>query len=338
MPKVSVIVPVYNTEKYMRRCLESILSQTYTDLEVILVDDGSIDKSGEICDEYAEKDSRIKVIHKKNEGVSYARIDGYNHSMGEYITFVDSDDTIVERYIEIMLKELLSKNVDVVCCQNNDINDGIISFIKKKDSGLYNKEQLRKFMSRNLLYDRETSVSGLPLFLCAKLYKRDILKNIISNGIGYWYGEDQIVIISMLYNINSLSFIEDRLYNYYHYDEHVSRKYREDKWDAVVSLWRRLLELDKDGLLANQLPYRMWNYAMTIFYENIPIISDYKDYKNKTKKIFEHNLVRKYIFNVTNNDFPRCRRETYLYFLLKNKLYWMVYIHIKRIKTHINNG
>lgn len=132
MPKVSIIVPVYNAEKYIRRCLDSIQAQTMTYWECILVDDGSIDKSGEICDEYAEKDSRIKVIHKKNEGVSYARIDGYNHSRGEYITFVDSDDTIVERYIEIMLKELLSKNVDVVCCQNNDINDGIISFIKKR--------------------------------------------------------------------------------------------------------------------------------------------------------------------------------------------------------------
>lgn len=338
MPIISVIVPVYNTEKYIRRCLESILSQTYTDLEVILVDDGSIDKSGEICDEYAEKDSRIKVIHKKNEGVSKARIEGYSQSTGDYIVFVDSDDTIDIRYVEIMFNELQSKNVDMVCCQNNDVNNGIITYIQKKDYGVYDKQQIRNFLSRNLFYDRETSVSAMPLFLCAKLYRRSVLKDTISNGLGFWFGEDQIVTLSILYKINSFSYIRDRLYSYYHYDEHVSKKYRADKWNAVDKLWHRLIEIDVDNLITVQLAYRMWNYTMTIFYESIPTLKNYSEYKKIVKEIFENSLVRKYIFNSSYKHFSRNKREHVLFFLLKYKLYFIVYIHVMRILNANHHG
>lgn len=101
---ISVIVPVYNVEKYLRQCIDSILSQTYTNFELILVDDGSKDQSGEICNEYAEKDSRIRLFHKENGGVSSARNLGLDNAHGEYICFVDSDDWVDNTYIEDMLK------------------------------------------------------------------------------------------------------------------------------------------------------------------------------------------------------------------------------------------
>ena len=94
MIKISVIVPVYNVEKYLPRCIDSILNQTFTDFELILVDDGSTDNSGQICDTYAEKDSRVKVVHKKNGGVSKARNVGLDNVLGKYITFCDSDNSI----------------------------------------------------------------------------------------------------------------------------------------------------------------------------------------------------------------------------------------------------
>ena len=92
MPKVSVIIPVYNVEQYLNRCIDSVLNQTYKDFEIILVDDGSTDKSGEICDVYAEKDSRITVIHKENGGLSDARNFGIDAARGDFLTFLDSDD------------------------------------------------------------------------------------------------------------------------------------------------------------------------------------------------------------------------------------------------------
>ena len=99
-PKISVIIPVYNTEKYLHRCIDSVLAQTYQDFELLLIDDGSKDSSGNICDEYAEKDSRVKVFHKENGGVSSARNVGLDHAQGDWVTFVDSDDYIEENFLK----------------------------------------------------------------------------------------------------------------------------------------------------------------------------------------------------------------------------------------------
>ena len=126
--KISVIVPVYKTEKYLNRCVNSLLNQTYTNLEIILVDDGSPDKCPEICDEYSKKDSRIKVIHKKNGGVSSARNAALCVAKGQYITFVDSDDFIAEEFVSSLYKALLEEKADIsVCgmkmlCENDTVN------------------------------------------------------------------------------------------------------------------------------------------------------------------------------------------------------------------------
>lgn len=119
-PEVSVIVPVYNTEKHLNRCVESIVSQTYSNWELILVDDGSRDKSGKICDEYADSDERIRTVHKQNGGVSSARNCGIEHAKGRYITFVDADDYIYESFLE----EMLSKaSADLIICGFDNSGD-----------------------------------------------------------------------------------------------------------------------------------------------------------------------------------------------------------------------
>lgn len=116
MPELTIIVPVYNVEKYLPKCIDSILAQTFTDFELILIDDGSPDRCGEICDEYAAKDSRIVVIHQKNQGVSAARNAGLDAAQGEYIGFADSDDWIDQRMFETMLTVAQSSSADVVSC------------------------------------------------------------------------------------------------------------------------------------------------------------------------------------------------------------------------------
>ena len=100
-PKISVIVPVYKVEKYLHRCIDSILTQTFTDFELVLVDDGSPDGSGAICDEYAKKDKRVKVIHKENGGVNSARLEGFKNSNGKFLVFVDSEDTLTDKALKI---------------------------------------------------------------------------------------------------------------------------------------------------------------------------------------------------------------------------------------------
>ena len=113
MPKVSIISPMYNVEKYLKKCLESYVNQTLIDIEIILVDDGSPDNSGKIADEYAKRDSRIRVIHKKNAGVSAARNDGLSIAKGEYVIFCDSDDWMNENACEILYSAAKKNNADI---------------------------------------------------------------------------------------------------------------------------------------------------------------------------------------------------------------------------------
>jgi glycosyltransferase involved in cell wall biosynthesis len=124
-PLVSIIVPIYKVEPYLRRCLDSIVNQTYTNLEIILVDDGSPDGCPQICDEYAAKDERIVVIHKKNGGLSDARNAGLDICKGEYISFVDSDDWVEEQYVEILFDLLTKENADIAICSYNSFTNEI---------------------------------------------------------------------------------------------------------------------------------------------------------------------------------------------------------------------
>ena len=140
---ISVVVPVFNVEKYLSRCIDSIINQTYRNLEIILVDDGSSDKCPQICDSYALKDKRIKVMHKKNEGVSEARNVGLHASKGKYISFIDSDDYINEFMFEKMVKAYTNNQIDlVVCAFNREYNEHKDKYSYGKDFILQkNKER-----------------------------------------------------------------------------------------------------------------------------------------------------------------------------------------------------
>ncbi len=131
---ISIIVPVYNSEKYLDQCIQSILSQTYTDFELLLIDDGSTDSSGAICDKYAEQDSRVRVFHKENGGVSSVRNLGLDNAKGEWIGWVDSDDYIDAEMYEHMYNAAIQNKVDMVCC------DVEIVYAKGKRVLSYNNE------------------------------------------------------------------------------------------------------------------------------------------------------------------------------------------------------
>ncbi len=120
---ISVIIPIYNVEAYLRKCIDSVINQTYKNIEIILVDDQSPDSCGKICDEYSKRDSRIKIIHQKNSGVGKARENGINEAQGEYITFVDSDDWIEPEFCEKLLEELLKNKADWIACNAKEVDE-----------------------------------------------------------------------------------------------------------------------------------------------------------------------------------------------------------------------
>ena len=152
---ISIIVPVYNVQEYLPKCLDSIINQTYKNLEIILVDDGSTDNSGKLCDEYAERDKRIKIIHQKNSGQANARNKGIKESKGKYIAFVDSDDWIDEDFIETLEKYISNDNI--VCCGYKEIYDdkvvenrisNLITINKTDFLKLLNKYEINKTFNK----------------------------------------------------------------------------------------------------------------------------------------------------------------------------------------------
>ena len=165
---VSVIIPVYNVEKYLCECIESVINQTYKELEIILVDDGSTDDSGRICDKYKQLDTRIKVIHKKNGGLSSARNAGIEIATGSLYTFIDSDDFIALNMIESLLYALNKTNADISVCSMTSVENLINNSFSTKVN-LYTKEETLKFI---------LSETRIPTSACGKLYKKELFKTI----------------------------------------------------------------------------------------------------------------------------------------------------------------
>lgn len=203
IPQISIIVPVYNAEKYLHKCITSILSQTFSNIEVLLIDDGSIDNSGLICDEYAAIDTRIRVIHKDNGGVSSARNVGIENAKGEWITFVDSDDWIVNTMYEEMYQTAMLDNADVVYCDINMIYADSNHVWAAASLGHCKEEFLNNF------------ISSTWTSLCNVLAKRIIFeKNQIRSPEYTLYCEDYHVVTRVMYYATKISHINKPLYCY----------------------------------------------------------------------------------------------------------------------------
>ena len=168
---ISVIVPIYNVEKYLEKCINSIMNQTYRDLEIILINDGSTDSSGQICDKYKKIDERIKVVHKENKGVSSARNRGLDIAKGDYIGFVDSDDYIHPNMYEILYNNLINNDCDISMCNYvKGVQEGYkFNNIKNNIELLDNLEQMRCFYNDKL---------GQILGCYLKLYKKELFNDL----------------------------------------------------------------------------------------------------------------------------------------------------------------
>ena len=203
MPKISVLVPIYNAEKYLHRCIDSILAQTFTDFELLLIDDGSKDCSGTICDEYAVKDPRVRVFHKENGGVSKARNIGIDNAQGEWITFVDSDDWVREDFLQKRLDLALEENSDIAYCD--------VEYVYAKQN-VYCKtaEQVcGKAATVNSWILSRTTYS--PIILVKKdLFDKYNLRYLE----GLRFGEDFNLIIKLVLYANKVCHVKEALYFY----------------------------------------------------------------------------------------------------------------------------
>lgn len=218
MPTVSIIVPVYNAENYLHKCINSLLSQNFSDFELILVNDGSKDKSGEICDEYAKNDNRIKVIHKENGGVSSARNRGLDEAQGKYIMFCDSDDYIKEEFCAPLLNLANDDEDCLVLAGITEINDQgktkddlCAKFSEGESATLTNGEFCDLYIELNL--NSKFLLMNMPY---NKLFSRSVIeKNHLRFDTKISYNEDFIFNIMYLDKVSTVKIYNKSIYNYY---------------------------------------------------------------------------------------------------------------------------
>ena len=254
LPLISIIIPVYNVEKYLRECIDSVVNQTYSNLEIILIDDGSPDNCGAICDEYAQADHRIKVIHQQNGGLSAARNAGLDQAAGEFICLVDSDDFIAADMIEIMAARLIRDNADLVICGVTHCHDR--SDVWSCDSPLTDRTfTLEEFVEEHLAWQY--------IVVWNKLYRRALFQN-VRYPVGYIH-EDNATIHHILGECSIIATIPVELYFY--------RQRKDSITNSAVSIKRT----DELTALADQIQYasaRGWarianqssiNYSLMFF-------------------------------------------------------------------------
>ena len=238
MPLISVIVPVYKVEPYLARCVDSILSQTFTDYELILVDDGSPDNCGKICDEYAEKDERIQVIHKENGGLSSARNAGidwaFANSNSQWLTFIDSDDWIHPKYLELLLSGAVSTNTDICVCEYTETFEF---------SGF---ENLNKFNAQKLNPEEFFVNCRSVIIACCKLYKKSCFEN-IRYPLGKLH-EDEYTTYKILFGKSLVSYLKEPLYFYYTNPDSIMRsEWSPRRLDAITAYEEQIAFFRKNG-------------------------------------------------------------------------------------------
>ena len=289
---ISVIIPVYNVEKFLMRCYKSIADQTYSKLEIILIDDGSVDNSGKICDEIAENDLRVKVIHKKNEGLGLARNTGLDMASGDYVVFVDSDDFVKKNYIEIMYKAIKENNADVSSC-------GIIQYYA--DGSQYEKPicDIKKFYSEKEEISRflismigslpeEGANNKIPMSVWHQMYSMKIIKKykLAFCSEREFISEDIIFQIDYFSKAKSVVLLEETLYFYYCSQVgSLSTKYRENRYLEEVRLSKELFR--KLAIIFPEEVYKIQLQGMFLGRVRTCLMMEYLNENNKNFNMIE---------------------------------------------------
>ena len=260
---ITVIVPIYNTSKYLDKCINSIIKQTYENIDIILINDGSNDNSQEICEKYQKKDKRIRLINQKNKGVSKARNKGLELSKGKYISFIDADDFIEQNMLEKMYENISKTQSDVTVCGYDFYKNGKYKFIKEK----------------NYTLEKEKKYEGIFNFsVCNKLYKKEILENIKFDNKKI--AEDIAFNFKVFQKINKISFIlETPLYHYRIRKESASNTYNENHLEVLEI--NKIIDFFKEKNMKD-LQYKAEVYRLINFGEVI-----YNLDKTKYKKYYK---------------------------------------------------
>ena len=341
-PKVSIIVPVYNVEKYLERCINSLKNQTLRDIEIILVDDSSTDSSLEICNTQAAQDSRIKVIHKVNEGAGKARNAALEIASGEYIGFVDSDDFVEKDMFKTLYEKAVKYNSDLVISGVWFVDGNIFSKdgqrIRKsyfnKDTHFESKKELKELkmgIVGSKPKDSDDSKYGMSIW--KNLFKHEIIKenNITFQSEREMFSEDALFMIDYISCIDKATGIEDAFYNYCRNEDSISKSYKKDKLEKSFVFINEVEKRFKKDILPEEYQvyiYRFWQAicrvvcSQEIMYAQANSVK-YIDLRKRLKEVCTHSLTVKALKSYPIGTLPPKQRvfaycmKCRLYFLLK---------------------
>ena len=287
MEKISIVIPIYQVEDYLKRCIDSVLSQTYSNLQIILVDDGSKDKCSEICDLYSKKDSRIEVIHKSNGGLSDARNAGIKRATGKWIAFIDSDDFVNKYYIEHMYRAVIESNSDLVICGFKNFSEDLPhDKVKYVDPQIINRDDIL-----NRIYSENHNEYVESVVTWNKLYKTEVFKNI--NFPKGKIHEDEATTYKIYCEVNRIALLNENLYYYFqNLNGIMKRKFNINRLDYLDALYERYLFFKSNNMakLSEKTINRL--YIFIVDYANLKEedVENYKLFNQTLKnKIFEYS-------------------------------------------------
>lgn len=263
MDLISVIVPIYNVEKYLIRCVDSICGQSYSNLEVILVDDGSPDKCGDICEQLKKTDKRIKVIHKENGGLGFARNSGLKEVTGKYVTFIDSDDWISSDHIENLYKVIKKFDADVCIGGNTNVNlkgDTLKKEVKLEKKLYVGSDIIKEIVLPLIAPDTDYKNDiQLESSCCMNLYAVDIIKDNMIEFISERYAVAEDVYFNIDYLVHATRVITSGEIGYFYFDnsESISRKYNPKRFERTINFYTEIDRRIKKYGLENIISHRL---------------------------------------------------------------------------------
>lgn len=326
MPEISIIVPVYQVEQYLEKCVDSILNQTFSDFELILVDDGSKDRSPEICEEYAKRDTRVKVIHKENGGLSDARNAGLEIATGKYIGFVDSDDYIAADMYEMLYQNLQTYQADMAAVEMMDIYEG--RAIKKK------YEQPLEVFDQKAAIQAVLDGRALYAYATNKLYKKELFQT-VRYPVGKTV-EDAYIIIDLLVQCQKIVVINQQKYFYLRrLDSITGQQFSKKNFDVIEAWQKNKQKVDPlyPDLEKNSLRRLCWAY----FYVLDKIVASNHSLKDeKTLEIIDY-LKQHAVFIKQYPGFTKARRLSF-YALMVNIRFYKLFVFIQNYLLKKKNG
>ena len=311
---VSIIIPVYKVEKYIDRCVTSIINQTYKNLEIILVDDGSPDNCGKICDDYAKMDERIKVIHKENGGLSDARNVGIESAKGNYISFVDSDDFIEKDMIELLLKEIEENNCDISIC-------GYYKTYIDKDEIIDNSKEI--FIMNNIeAIDKMNMLGSYDVSAWGKLFNINLIKD-TRFPVGK-LSEDWFVMYKIFYNASRICYNPNPKYHYVQRAGGISKNNPRINYDAIQAAKECMEFIEK------KCPNIIENAIIRYCIANIGVYNSCILYNKEDKEVYSN--IRKYIKTILKSKNISNKKKIQFWILVRMKsVYRFIY------KTYYSN-